>query len=113
MAIQIVTMVNGDQIICDLNELFDDEDKDQKRGIGFVFKLPYILTYQGQEENEVSVRFDLWNPFSIDKMFQIPYERIVCVSSPQPDLQNLYLEKTGLEIPQSSGDLLHPEVLPA
>jgi len=113
MAIQIVTMLNGDQIICDLNELFDKEDKDKTKGIGFVFKLPYILTLEGQEEDQVSVRFDIWNPFSIDRMFQVPYERVVCVSSPQPHLQDLYLEKTGLEIPKNSGDLLHPEVLSA
>ena len=109
MSIQIVTLVTGEKLICDLNELFDDEEK--TKGIGFVFKLPYVLAYEGQEENEVSVRFDLWNPFSIDKLFQVPYERVVCVSAPQPDLQDLYLERTGLEIPESRGNLQHPEVL--
>lgn len=109
MSVQIVTLVTGEKLICDLNELFDDEEK--TKGIGFVFKLPYALTYEGEKENEVSVRFDLWNPFSIDKLFQVPYERVVCVSVPQPNLQELYLEKTGLEIPESSSNPLHPEVL--
>lgn len=111
MSVQIVTLVTGEKLICDLNELFEDDT--HKQGIGFAFKLPFVLTLKNQVESDMSVRFDLWNPFSIDKLFQVPYERVVCVNEPDPNLKALYLEKTKLDVPDSSGDLLHPEVLPA
>lgn len=110
MSVSIVTMINGDHVICDLQEMFDDEEK--TRGIGFAFKLPYVMTTEDVDGQEVAVRFDVWNPYSVDKLYQVPYERVVCVAAPQPNLENLYREKTGLvKSPDDSGDLLHPEVL--
>jgi hypothetical protein len=100
MAIQIVTLKTGDQIICELKELYTDEGEDRK-GICLLVENPYILSIiESQQkyltenyEEELQVKFSKWNPYSIDTKFKLPYDSVMTISSPESGLENAWKEK--------------------
>ena len=100
MAIQIVTLKTGDQLICELKELYSGEGED-KKGVCLLTEHPYILSIIGSapqyliEEagDELQVKFSKWNPYSTDDQFKLPYDSVMTISNPEPGLQDAYLRK--------------------
>jgi len=100
MAIQIVTLKSGDQLICELKELYSGEGED-KKGICLLADRPYILSIIGSAPQylieeagaELQVKFSKWNPYSVDDQFKLPYDSVMTISNPEPGLQDAYLKK--------------------
>ena len=100
MAIQIVTLKTGDQLICELKELYSGEGED-KKGICLLVDHPYVLSiidatpqYLTEETgDELQVKFSKWNPYSVDDQFKLPYDSVMTIGNPEPGLQDAYLRK--------------------
>jgi hypothetical protein len=100
MAIQIITLKTGDQLISELKELYSDEGE-EKKGICLLADKPYVLSVIGsspqylveESGSELQVKFSKWNPYSIDDKFKLPYDCVMTISNPEPGLRDAYLRK--------------------
>ena len=100
MAISVVTLKTGERVITDLKEIFDGDDEN-KKGVCLLMEDPYILEMVGdrpqyiteQYQMEYSVKFSKWNPYSSDWQFKIPYDCIMTISDPEPQLLASYSDK--------------------
>ena len=97
MAVQVVTFKTGDRVITDLKEIFDGEGDNQK-GVCLLMEEPYILDMVGEQpqyiteeyQMEYKVKFSKWNPYSPDWQYKIPYDCVMTISEPEPQLQKNY-----------------------
>ena len=100
MAIQIVSLKTGDQLICELKELYSDQEE-EKKGICLLAENPYVLSLiqsspqhlVDEISSELQVRFSKWNPYSVDEKFKLPYDCVMTISNPDPGLRDAYLKK--------------------
>jgi len=100
-SINVVHLVSGEQIITKLTEL---RDKDGEP-FCFLFQMPMVLTLvPGQTEEETSVNYFPWSPFSGTTEFRIGFEKIISIASPLPDVYSAYIN-----INQPVFPLLTPE----
>lgn len=93
----IVTLKDGSNLICEINEIFQGEGE-ERRGVGLQLKDPFSLElYEdpGAEnpEDRNRVKFSRWNPFTLERFFKLPYDAITSVSSPDPNLTIAFEEK--------------------
>lgn len=93
----IVTLKDGSNVICEINEIFQGEGE-ERRGVGLQLKDPFVLElYEFPEaenpEDRSRVKFTRWNPFTLDRTFKVPYEALVCVSAPDPNLEQAFGDK--------------------
>lgn len=99
----IVTLRTGQVIICEINEIFNtqvdpESGEEIKERIGLQLKDPFLLTlYENFEaenpEERSKVRFDRWNPFTLDRVFRVAYDSITAVNEPDPNLAKAFQEK--------------------
>lgn len=93
----IVTLKTGQNIICEVREIFQGEDE-EKKGVGLQLSDPFILElYENPEAEDPTerskVRFSRWNPFTLDRIFRVPYDAVVSVSIPDPNLDSAFADK--------------------
>lgn len=93
----IVTLKTGQSIICEVNEIYQGENE-ERRGVGLQLKDPFVLDlYENPEaenpEERSKVRFSRWNPFTLERMFRVPYDAVIAVSAPDPNLETAFAEK--------------------
>jgi hypothetical protein len=84
----IVTLITGQQVICDLKEVFNDSEESPS-GICLMMKHPYCLDLYEDEK----VRFSKWCPYSIDTEFKIPYNSVIAIGKSDPNLEEAFLNK--------------------
>ena len=103
----IVTLKTGQVLICEINEIFSTrievdpetgEEKEVKDRVGLQFKDPFtLLLYENPEaetpEEVEKVKFTRWNPFTLDRIFRVPFDAVTAVSVPDPNLDNAWREK--------------------
>ena len=105
MSTSIVVLKTGDQIICDLKELFDG-DGENKKGICLLMRHPFSLSIvevpiQNQVGTDIQVKFTRWCPYSTDVEFKLPYDVVMSVASCEVNLEQAYLEKINSESPEN------------
>jgi hypothetical protein len=107
MAVSIITLKTGDNIITNLKQVYEGEREDKKDierylvSSCLIMEEPYILNldintpqYLTEAHGmEYQVRFSKWNPYSPDRMFKIPYDCVMTISNPEPGLQKAYQSK--------------------
>ena len=101
MSATIVILKTGEQIICDLKELFDGDGED-KKGICLLMKNPFSLSIvevplQNEVGTDLQVKFTRWCPYSSDVEFKLPYDSVMSVASCEINLGQAYLEKVNAE----------------
>lgn len=103
----IVTLKTGQVLICEINEIFSTrmevdpetgDEKEIKDRVGLQFKDPFLLKLyenpDAEDPAEMSrVKFDRWNPFTLDRIFRVPFDAVTAVSVPDPNLANAWTEK--------------------
>jgi len=100
-SINIVHLVSGEQVITKLSEL---RDKDGEP-FCFLFQMPMTLTLvPGKSEEDTSINYFPWSPFSDTREFRVGFEKIVSIGSPLPHVVSTYIE-----INQPIFPLLSPE----
>ena len=95
--VSIVILKTGDQIVCDLKEVFEGEGED-KKGICLLMIHPYTLSLiaVGNQENpqqDLQVKFSKWCPYSIDYQYKIPYDSVMAIGTCDPGLAVAYTNK--------------------
>lgn len=93
----IVTLKSGQNVICEVREIFQGEDED-KKGVGLQLSDPFVLELHENPEAEdpaerSKVRFARWNPFTLDRIFRVPYDAVIAVSAPDPNLDTAFADK--------------------
>jgi hypothetical protein len=93
----IVVLKNGDQVVCDLKEVFEGEG-DNKKGICLLIIHPYVLSLiavnnQENPDQDLQVKFSKWCPYSTDYQFKISYDSVMAIGSCDPGLAVAYTSK--------------------
>jgi hypothetical protein len=120
----IVIFKNGDQIVCNLKEIFEGEE-DSKKGLCLLMVHPYklsLISLNNNEEQDLQVKFSKWCPYSTDTYFRIPYDVVAAIGACDPGLESAYLAKVAQveEIMGANAQLqqeeiekvINPEVMP-
>ena len=83
MNVKLLRLKSGEDVIADVT-LVDTEDT-------IKLENPAILMPMGQQQGgQMSMGFGPWAPFSDDKVFEIPRDWLVYISTPGKDLLNQY-----------------------
>lgn len=97
MSISVVILKSGDQILCDLQEVFDG-DSENRKGICLLMRHPYLLNIvevplQEKVGTDLQVKFTRWCPYSVDTQFKLPYDSVLSVGTPDASLAEAYEQK--------------------
>jgi hypothetical protein len=97
MNVSVVILKNGDQIVCDLKEVYEGEGDDRK-GICLLMIHPYLLSLIAVEnvenpQQDLQVKFSRWCPYSTDTQFKIPYDTVMSIGTCDPNLSVAYVNK--------------------
>ena len=97
MNVSIVILKNGDQIVCDLKEVYEGEGDDRK-GICLLMIHPYLLSLIAVEnaenpQQDLQVKFSRWCPYSTDTQFKIPYDTVMSIGTCDSNLSMAYINK--------------------
>lgn len=94
MSTSIVILKTGEQIICELKEVFDGEGE-EKKGICLLMQHPYTLQLIQLDaaDQDLQVKFSKWCPYSIDTQFKIPYDTVTAIGVPDSGLERAYIAK--------------------
>ena len=92
----VVLNSTGEKIICDLQEVREDNKEDGKP-VCLVMIRPYTLQIEKSEEpgpngQDVQVRFNKWLPYSVDTQFKIPFAAVLAVGTVDPGLEQAYAQ---------------------
>jgi hypothetical protein len=95
--VSIVVFKSGDQVVCDLKEVFEG-DGDDKKGICLLMIHPYVLSLvavnnQENPDQDLQVKFSKWCPYSTDYQFKIPYDSVMAIGTCDPGLAVAYTNK--------------------
>ena len=103
MVPKVLVMKTGERIIAGASEM---TDKETGKGICLVIKCPYILTLNPKQDtdDEYSVNFSKWNPFTPDTTFNVPYDAVVAVSDVEQGILDVYMERFGQELYYEEND---------
>lgn len=96
---KIVLTKQGEKLITAIAEFTDPETQ---KGLGFVFRCPYVLSMSPNGDGQFSVNFTKWIPYSTDVQYKVPYDVVAAVGEPEPDILNVYLEKFGDKLNDSN-----------
>jgi hypothetical protein len=101
MTVSIVVLKTGEKLITDLREAFESIDGEEKneRGICLVFKRPYELFLREVDTDDnldLQVEFSKWCPFAIDTEYKIPYDSVMAIAQPDPNLASAYERKVSM-----------------
>lgn len=95
MVPKIILTKNGDKLIAAVGEVTDPETQ---KGLGFIFKCPYILNMTPSGDGQFSVNFTKWIPYSSDIQYRVPYDIVAAIGEPEPDILNIYIDRFGDKI---------------
>ena len=97
MVPKVLVFKSGERVIAGCSEM---TDKATGKGICLVIKCPYILTLNPKQDNEeeYSVNFSKWNPFSPDNTFNVPYDAVISLSDVEQGILDVYLERFAQEL---------------
>lgn len=92
----VVLNTTGEKIICDLQEV-REENKEDGKPVCLVMIRPYTLLIEKSEEpgpngQDVQVRFNKWLPYSVDTQFKIPFAAVLAVGTVDPGLEQAYAQ---------------------
>jgi hypothetical protein len=97
MVPKVLVLKTGERIIAGASEMTDSTTG---KGICLIIKCPYILTLNPKQDNEeeYSVNFSKWNPFSSDNKFNIPYDAVIALGDAEQGILDVYLERFSAEL---------------
>jgi hypothetical protein len=111
----IVVLKTGEQIICDLKEIFDGEGEDRK-GVCLLMIHPHVLSLvedNKKTNSDLQVKFTKWCPYSTDTQFKVPYDTIMAIGASDTRLSEAYVNKVS-ELEQFNNaqqQVITPEVM--
>lgn len=106
MAIKILKMITGEQVISDVEDLKDGEGNK----IGFELCFPYVLVMKPSSNPDEPLKFDVnylaWMSASSDARFAVPYGSVVTIGDAGSEIREEYEKQFGelIEEIRSSSD---------
>jgi len=97
MTVKLVTLRSGEDLICDIKEVYDDEKLcAYSLNVPYSVKLlnPETLLQNMEKISEPRVTFFPWQPLSSDANILIPIDWVVCITEPIIQIKNSYIDKT-------------------
>lgn len=89
MTVSTILLTTGERVICDLNEVRENDSEDG-RAVCLLMVRPYTLNLEklsGEDaDQEIQVRFSKWFPYSSDTQFRIPFTAVISIGAPDPGL---------------------------
>jgi len=94
--VKVVVMMNGDNIICDLQEAVD---KDSGARQAYIANYPYKVEYEQPKldkegivtDPEVKVHYQPWCPLSPEVKIPLNHNMVVTILEPVPSLRDTYI----------------------
>ena len=94
--VKVVVMMNGDNIICDLQEAVD---KDSGARQAYIANYPYKVEYDQPKmdttgivtDPEVKVHYSPWCPLSPEVKIPLNHNMVVTILEPMPSLRDTYI----------------------
>ena len=94
--VKVVIMMNGDNIICDLQEAVD---KDSGARQAYIANYPYKVEYDQPKldkagivtDPEVKVHYQPWCPLSPEVRIPLNHNMVVTILEPVPSLRDTYI----------------------
>ena len=112
MAVQLVLLKSGEELIADVREVIDTETQKQ---MSLVFVRPVRLTISeknvlNEETNTPQniLNFEPWISTSKDESFFVPYDWVVTVTQPKDDILNSYVQNVGVK-EDGQGDFIEEQ----
>ncbi len=102
MSIKICVLSDGVRVIGDFYEVTSTF----KKVVGYAIIHPQIISMTrtvpstiGKQTNELqfNVQFSPWNPFAKNQFFKLNMDRVVSVSDPRQDIEQIYKEQFYVE----------------
>ena len=87
--IKLLYLKNGQQVICALTELYEDNGGDPEVPLCFLFEVPMVITF-GSEA--LQIKLSPWSPFSKSYAFRVPFDFVITISEPKDEIKQRYLE---------------------
>lgn len=105
MSIKVLRMSSGEQIVAEVKDLRDDNEKP----IGFQISYPYSIVMQPvpQKEGEplkFNMNYVVWMPACKDNTFAIPFTSVVAFGDAAPEVMKAYLMNFGEVIKEEQGE---------
>jgi len=109
MSIKVLRLTSGEQIVAEVKDLRDDNDKP----IGFQISYPYSIIMQPLPQNEgeplkFNMNYVVWMPACKDNTFAIPFSSVVAFGDAAPEVMNAYLKNFGDVIKEGITDQEDP-----
>ena len=99
MSVKLIVLKSTEDVIADVSDIQIDG-----RIFGYKLKNPKVLTlsqveglYEEVDPTRVSINFSKWQPFSNDEEYQIPFDWVVTICDPLPNLKKSYEEHVNEE----------------
>ena len=93
MAIKLVVLKNGDEVICDLTNMEIGED-DNKKVIGYYLGRACVIDSQPTgEPNEYNLKLLPWKPLAVNPLIPVAAGWVVTVLDPVKQLYKVYKEQ--------------------
>jgi hypothetical protein len=93
MAIKLVLLKSGDELICDLTNMEIGEE-DDKKVVGYYLSRPCLVDYQPTgEPNEFTIQLKQWMPLSANPLIPLAAGWVVTVLDPAKQLYDVYKEQ--------------------
>jgi hypothetical protein len=94
--VKVVVMMNGDNIICDLQEAVDKETGARQ---AYIANYPYKVEYDQPKldtagivtDPEVKVHYQPWCPLSPEVKIPLNHNMVVTILEPMPSLRDTYI----------------------
>jgi len=94
--VKVVVMMNGDNIICDLQEAVDKETGARQ---AYIANYPYKVEYDQPKldsagivtDPEVKVHYSPWCPLSPENKIPLNHNMVVTILEPMPSLRDTYI----------------------
>ncbi len=95
MAIKVLKMITGEQVIADVDDLIDSNGNK----IGFELCFPYTLVMRQTSKSDEPLKFDVnylaWMSASSDSRFAVPYSSVVTFGEVAKEIVEEYEKQFG------------------
>lgn len=93
MSIQLVLMKSGEDVVADVYEMRDDDQKP----IGYILRSPQIVRIMPNPEDKdnPNVTFENWVPLSSESRFLIKDDAFLTITTPLKPLIDHYIQRFG------------------
>jgi hypothetical protein len=91
MAVKVVKMVTGEQVIADIVDMKDENG----RNVGFKLTYPYTLVMRQTEDMKFDINYLAWMSASSTVEFAVPYSSVITIGDAAKEVTEEYLKQFG------------------